>query len=131
MTIRKLTLSMMTAGLLSFSVGAFAQEYSREYSPTDTPPTAPGTVEVSEYDLKKFAKAQTAISEIQQDFAGRLQGVDDPSEAHELQTKANEEMVEAVEEVGLDVESFNQIAMSIQNDPALQQRLNELLQERS
>ncbi|MCA1780434.1 MAG: DUF4168 domain-containing protein [Xanthomonadaceae bacterium] len=37
-------------------------------------------------------------------------------------------MTSAVDEAGLDVESFNTIAMAIQNDPELQQRLTEMLQ---
>ena len=40
-------------------------------------------------------------------------------------------MIAAVEEAGLDVESFNAIAMAIQNDPELQQKLTEMMQEGS
>lgn len=86
------------------------------------------TIDVSDQQLEQFADAQTEISTIQQDFSSRLQNVEDPEKARDLQREANEEMTAAVEDAGLDVESFNQIAMAIQNDPELQQKLTEMLQ---
>jgi predicted membrane protein len=122
MKTRKLIMTLLFAIALPLSGIALAQDYQMQQQ-------QPPQVEVTEADLEQFAEAQVAISEIQQDFAGRLQGVDDPEAAHELQIQANQEMTEAVEEVGLDVESFNNIAMAIQNDPELQQRLTAMLQD--
>ena len=112
----------ITAILFSFGMtGLMAQEHQmQQHSPAD--------IEVSDQQLEQFAEAQVSIIEIQQDFSGRLQEVEDPDRAHELQVQANEEMTGAVAEAGLDVESFNAIAMAIQNDPELQQRLTQLLQ---
>jgi hypothetical protein len=107
---------------LVFGGHAIAQDYQMEQH-------EPPQTDVSEQELQQFAEAQTQISEIQQDFAGRLQDVEDPEKAHELQIKANEEMTDAVEAAGLDVDSFNNIAMAIQNDPELQQRLTTMLQD--
>ncbi|MFP4207479.1 MAG: DUF4168 domain-containing protein [Wenzhouxiangella sp.] len=89
----------------------------------------PADIDVSDQQLEQFADAQVSIIEIQQDFSGRLQGVEDPERAQELQAQANDEMTTAVADAGLDVESFNAIAMAIQNDPELQQRLTEMLQD--
>ncbi len=122
MTIRNTMMLALFTLALAFGGTALAQDYQTEQQQQPTK-------DVTEQDLEKFAKAQVQISEIQQDFAGRLQGVDDPEQAHELQVKANEEMTEAVEEVGLDVESFNEIAIAIQNNPELQQRLTAMLQD--
>jgi len=101
-----------------------AQDYQMEQQ-------QPPQTEVSDQQLQQFAHAQIQISEIQQDFSARLQGVEDAEEAHELQVKANEEMTDAVEEAGLDVQSFNEIAMAIQNDPELQQRLTAMLHDQN
>jgi len=106
---------------LMFGAAAVAQDYQAQQA-------QPETIDVSDQQLEQFADAQVEISEIQQDFSARLQEVDDPEKAHELQLEANEEMTAAVEGAGLDVESFNQIAMAIQNDPELQQKLTEMLQ---
>lgn len=85
-------------------------------------------VEVSDQQLEQFVAAQTSIVEIQQDFSARLEQVDDPEDAHALQVEANEEMTSAVEEAGLNVESYNAIAMAIQNDPELQERLSQMME---
>jgi GTP1/Obg family GTP-binding protein len=122
MTIRNTLMLALFTFALAFAGSALAQDYQMEQQQQPTK-------DVTEQELEKFAKAQLQISEIQQDFAGRLQGIEDPEKAHELQVQANEEMTEAVEEVGLDVESFNEIAMAIQNDPELQQRLTAMLQD--
>lgn len=127
MNLRKTLTLIATAATFAFATNLAAQEHQMEQQP----PAPPQTVEVSDQQLEQFADAQIQITEIQQDFAGRLQEVDDPEQAHELQVQANEEMTEAVEEIGLSVQDFNEIAMAIQNDPELQQRLTALLQDRS
>lgn len=127
MNLRKTLTLIATAATFAFATNLAAQEHQMEQQP----PAPPQTVEVSDQQLEQFADAQLQITEIQQDFAGRLQEVDDPEQAHELQVQANEEMTEAVEEIGLSVQDFNEIAMAIQNDPELQQRLTALLQDRS
>lgn len=122
MNLRKIFALMTLAIALAFAGSALAQEQA-------PPQQQQEQIDVSDQQLEQFAEAQVEISNIQQEFSGRLQGVEDPEEAHELQLEANEQMTSAVEEAGLDVESFNQIAMAIQNDPELQQKLTELLEE--
>jgi GTP1/Obg family GTP-binding protein len=95
-----------------------------------TPPAQspqPEQIEVSDKELKQFVAAQSEVSGIQQDFSGRLQGVEDPNEAQTLRAEANEEMVQAVQDAGLDVESFNRIALAVRNDPELQQKVSTLV----
>lgn len=110
---------------LTFSVATVAQEQQSQQGRQ----MQQQAIDVSDQQLEQFADAQIEIASIQQDFSGRLQEVEDPEKAQELQRKANEEMTTAVEDAGLDVESFNQIAMAIQNDPELQQKLTEMLQQ--
>lgn len=109
--------------LLAFAFGSTAA-----LAQADPMQQAPADVQVSDQQLEQFVEAQVAIIEIQQDYTGRLQEVEDPERAHELQVQANDEMTEAVTDAGLDVESFNSIAMAIQNSPELQQRLTLLLE---
>ncbi len=117
------TLSILILAFVFGSAGALAQQ-----DPMQEPPP-PADIDVSDQQLEQFVEAQTAIIEIQQDYTGRLEAVEDPDEAHELQVQANEEMTDAVTDAGLDVESFNEIAMAIQNDPELQQRLTMLMED--
>lgn len=120
MKIRNLITLTFFAVALAFGANAVAQYEEAQPEPEQT--------EVSQAELQQFAEAQVEIAEIQQEFSGRLQGVEDPERAHELQLEANEQMTEAVEAAGLDVEAFNRIAMAIQNDPELQQQLTEMIQ---
>lgn len=113
----KLMTTALFTALLAFSTAGITQQQQQ---------AAPADVEVSESDLKQFAEARTAITEIQQDYSQRLQNADDPEKANALQQEANAEMISAVEDTGLDVESFNTIAMAIQNDPELQQQLQQI-----
>ncbi|MGM0675690.1 MAG: DUF4168 domain-containing protein [Spirochaetota bacterium] len=48
------------------------------------------------------------------------------SDIQELQQASNEEMVEVVEEEGLSVNRFNEIAQAIQQDPELQQQFQQM-----
>lgn len=119
------TIKLFVATLaLTFGVTTMAQQ---QQSPP--PQQQQQEVDVSDQELEQFAEAQSEIAGIQQDFSARLQQVEDPEKARELQRQANDEMTSAVEEVGLDVESFNQIAMAIQSSPELQQKLTEMIQQ--
>lgn len=117
-----LTLTAVTAAL-AFGGSALAQE---EYQ---APPPQPETIDVSNQQLERFAHAQVEIVDIRQDFSARLQKVEDSEKAHELQLAANEEMTQAVKGAGLDVKTYNEIAMAIQSDPELQDKLNELMEK--
>lgn len=48
------------------------------------------------------------------------------SDIQQIQQKSNEEMVEAVEDEGLSVQRFNQIAQAIQQNPELQQEFRQM-----
>lgn len=138
MNLRKsLNLTAIVAALL-FGASAVAQDYEQgqgqgqgqqgQGQQGQAQQQQPETIDVSDAQLEQFADAQTQIADIQEDFSGRLQDVEDPEKANELQREANEEMTAAVEDAGLDVESFNQIAMAIQNDPELQEKLSEMIE---
>jgi len=90
------------------------------------PPQQAESIDVSEQQLQSFAEAQSAIMDIQNDFTQRMQNAENPEAANQLRQQANEEMVAAVESAGLEVDTFNSIAMAIQNDPELQQKLQEM-----
>jgi hypothetical protein len=47
-----------------------------------------------------------------------------------MQQEAQEEMISAVEENGLNVEEYNQVAMALQSDPAMMQQVQRMAEER-
>lgn len=80
----------------------------------------------SDKDLENFATAQTEVEEIRSEYSDELSGVEDTEKAQELQDKYADQMVKAIEDTGLDVQTYNDIAMAIQNDPDLQDKIDEL-----
>ena len=128
MQLRNTVFVLSLAAVLGLSAPVGAQE--AQSGQAQARAAAQQSIEVSDQQLEQFAEAQIEIAGIQQEFSGRLQAVEDPDKARDIQREANQEMTTAVENAGLDVQSFNQIAMAIQNDPELQQDLTTMLQAR-
>lgn len=82
--------------------------------------------QVDEQQLEAFVVARAEVQEIQQEYTSRLQSAEDDQRAAELQSEAQEKMVTAVEDEGLSVQEFNQIAEAAQNDPEVQEKLQQL-----
>jgi hypothetical protein len=72
-------------------------------------PEAQGQVNVSPEEDQKFQQAVQEITTIRQEAEG--------------------EMETAVQEEGLEIQKFNEIALVVQQDPSLQQRVMELIQQ--
>jgi len=64
---------------------------------------------VSQEDIEKFESASEAVSELEQ--------------------KLDEEMTEAIEAEGMDMERFMELNMALQQDPELQQRVQEMMMD--
>lgn len=116
-----ITIGILSLGLV-FGGTAVAQDYQAQEQ------QQPQSVDVTDRDLEQFAEAEQGVREVQETYSERLQSIDDPQEQQELQQKANEEMRAAVTDAGLDVQTYNEISMAIQQDPELRQRYDELQQ---
>ncbi|MFP3873981.1 MAG: DUF4168 domain-containing protein [Thiohalophilus sp.] len=79
--------------------------------------------DIDDESLKKFKDAFANVNEIRESFAGKLEDTEDPEKAQEMQQKAQEEMVSAVEDADLSVEEYNQIFAAVQQDPELQEEV--------
>lgn len=86
-------------------------------------------IEVGEQELRSFTEAQVEIESLRGEYQTRLQEAGGQEEARQIEQEANEEMVQVVEDQGLDVQRYTQIARAIDSDPELRQRFMELRQE--
>lgn len=77
---------------------------------------------ISDADLKKFVEASGKVFEIRDEFTEKLSDVKDPQKAQALQLEAQEQMMEAVNDTGIEVPVYNEIATRLQADTELQQR---------
>ena len=85
--------------------------------------------EFDESTLQSFATASVALQDIQEEYANRLDGVQDQEKAIELQQEANEKMVSTVEEEGIDVQTYNAIANEMNVDEELNAQILGLIDE--
>lgn len=81
---------------------------------------------VTQEQLEQFASALNDIERINDEFVEQLESAETQEQAQELQIAAQSEMVEAVEDSGLSVEEYNAIAYRMQNDPEVQQQIEDL-----
>ncbi|MEP4370948.1 MAG: DUF4168 domain-containing protein, partial [Alloalcanivorax venustensis] len=82
--------------------------------------------DISDDEVKKFADAQAKVEEVKGEYQSQVQAAsEDPEKAMEVQREAQQEMVKAVKDTGLDVRKYNQIAQLAQYDTDLRERIQE------
>ena len=99
------------------------QQYQQDMMQQQAP-----DVDVSDAELDQVADAYEAVTQVREKFQQELGEVSDPERAQQLQQQAGEEMVEAVEAQGLDVQTYNQVMEAAQVDEELRNKLLERLE---
>ncbi len=94
------------------------------------PPAAQGQqqapdIDVSDEQIEQFAEAQARVAEIGQKWTPRLQEAESREDVQEARQSAQKEMMIAVENSGLSVQEYNQIAQAAQADPELRERITQ------
>ncbi|QKX16227.1 DUF4168 domain-containing protein [Microbulbifer sp. YPW1] len=82
---------------------------------------------VSDAQLKKFADAYRSIVTLSQEYAPKIKSAADAAAAEAINVEAQTKMVAAVQSAGLSKEEYQGIATQLRNDPALLQRVNDIL----
>ncbi|WP_158269618.1 DUF4168 domain-containing protein [Desulfonatronum sp. SC1] len=107
--------------VLALSVGVHAQTGQAEGQPMMQ---QPGTAaQFSDAELQKVATAYLEIHEIRMELQESLAEVADPESAQRMQEEAGAAMVQAVQESGLDVDTYNQVMQEVQMNSGLQEKL--------
>ncbi|MGK0546606.1 DUF4168 domain-containing protein [Halomonas cupida] len=121
-----ITAALLSAGLMSAT--AHAQDSSAQASSSADVEAAVQAQNFSDAELQKFADASKEIATISQDYTQRLQEAEDQQAQQDVRTEANQKMVEAVQQSGLEVEKFNAIGQAIQQNPDMMKRVQEMAQ---
>ncbi len=116
--------ALLATGLMTATAHAQQDQESTQDSMA-TQEAAPSQ-DFSDDQLQQFADASQEIAVISQEYTERLQEADDESAQQEVRTEANDRMIEVVEDSGLDVDTFNAIGQTIQQDPEMMQRVQEM-----
>ena len=80
----------------------------------------------SNEQLKSFAAAAEAVTTISLEYGNRVQKVQSQQEAAQLREEAQSEMVDAVQNEGLSVETYTAIGHEAQRNPKLRERIQQL-----
>ncbi len=84
--------------------------------------SASGGTNFDEGQIESFAVARADVQQLQQEYASKIQQADQ-EKAAELKQEAQQKMTSAVEDAGLDVQEFNNIARTAQNDQELAEKI--------
>jgi hypothetical protein len=85
---------------------------------------APAGIEpVSDAEVRTFVIAVSEVSEIVDDYRPQLQSADTEEEAAAIQQVAQEEMIMAVTQNGMELERYNNIMSASRQDVELSQRI--------
>lgn len=124
---KKLTALVFAMFLMTgVSLQAMAQQ-QQQGAPQEGMQQQEMDMDFSDADLEKFVQVQPALEEIREDFTQRLEAADDQEAANQLQQEAGQLMVEAVEQEGLDVDTYNNIAMALQSNEELRERVDSMM----
>lgn len=108
---------------------AMAQAANQDPAQAQDQYHAPGDAgDVSDEKLRSYVKATGKLYQIDTEWQPKLQGATDQERAameREIQTR----MVAVVEQEGLSVNEYNEIARAVQSDPELQEKAQGLMQQ--
>ncbi|PRY68292.1 DUF4168 domain-containing protein [Halomonas ventosae] len=120
--------ALFSAALLSLGLAATAQAQQDSAANAEQPQATAPAQDFSDQQLQQFADASQEIAVISQEYTQQLQSAEDEQAQQDVRQEANDEMVKAVQDSGLEVDTFNAIGQAIQQDPELMQRVQEMAQ---
>ncbi|MGD8175839.1 DUF4168 domain-containing protein [Marinimicrobium sp. ARAG 43.8] len=125
-------LALIAGSVLMFGAGAVSAQSTPQGQPQQpaAPQTEAAQMDVSEEQVESFVDAYMAVQGINQEYTQKLQAVEDPEEATELQQEAQTEMQEAVSNSGLSISEYQQIANQAGQDEELRNQIESALTER-
>lgn len=116
-----------TIAMSLFSAGGLATVAVAQSSQTAPNEQSQQRANVSDAELLAFAQASAAVEQVKAKYQNLAQNVETEAQMQELQQKANQEMVSAVEGADLNVEQYNAMVGLVQSNPETQQRLMKLV----
>lgn len=122
----KILMTATTLGLLSAGGMATTANAQDSYMPPQGQQQQ--QINVTETELQEFAKAQDAISQLQEQFQGQAANITSQAEMTALQQQVNEQMVQAIQKTDLSIDQYNLIATAVQTDPNLQKKYMDMVQ---
>jgi hypothetical protein len=131
------TRSRFASIALTFCVGVVLSDVSMAQNEPPAAPTPevvtpppPEVAPLEEEKIDQFADAYLAIEEIHAKAAAELEKTRDPASADKVKSNAETQIIEAVEQSGLRLDEFNQIAELMAVDVALRAKIASRVEQR-
>lgn len=130
MKLTKISITTLMAGLLAapmaLAQGQPPQEQQQEAQPMPQEQEVP---EVSDEQIDAFVEAHVNVNQVREEYTQRLQEAEDQEEAQRLQQEANQAMTDAIEDSGMDIDEYEEVAMAVNADPEIRDQVMERLEE--
>ncbi len=115
--------TMCIAGLASGS--ALAQQPPPPPPPQQQAPQMPQqqqqAVDVSDAELKKFAKIYVDVQKTRDELSSELTGTESQEKAQEIQARMRSAIVQTIEDNDWSIEQYNRVATAISGDPDMRE----------
>lgn len=85
--------------------------------------------EFSEQQLEAFVASLDEISAISRRMQQEINEAEDPEQVEKIRSDANQQMVQAIRQAGLDVETYNEISRTMRTDEQLAEQIQEIQKE--
>ncbi len=131
--IRRGVLTALAASPLAVAPAALAAQYDEPAQGGEAHQGFGAEQQAEHHDettLENFADAFVEVQSIQTSASRDMEQAGDPAEAQEIQQRAQEEMVQAVIDTGLTVETYNRIAQQMNTDIDLREDVMARLEAR-
>lgn len=120
-----LTMGLSTAAFAGTAGGEIDENAGQ--APDAAAAEAPAEVDFSDSELEKFVGVQGELETIRQEYSGKLESTEDADQAAKLQQEASQKMVRVVQDAGMDVETYSNIALALQSDPELRDKVEDMM----
>jgi|GEM_PF-4568994 len=112
------------------SPGASQQQPGAQQQGPDMPQPRPDQPTFSGEQIDSFVDAYLDIIDIQEEYTAEIEDTEGTEKARELQEQANDEMVAAIEDNGLSVPEYSEIANAMDMNPELRDEISSKIRER-
>jgi len=115
---------MFARRLLQIAAVALALAVPSLASSQTTAPQPSSPIQTfSDQELMTFARATLDVEQIAMKYEEKMQAVEDAGQKEEFADQATGEMTEAVQQRGLSVEKYNEMAETVTRNPELARRV--------
>jgi hypothetical protein len=95
----------------------------------EPPKPSQASTNVSDKDLRSFAKAYVEYHKLRQSYEKQIGGVQDAKEKEKLQREGDSKVSKALEKQGLTPQSYNRLYTAVNNNEQLRKKALKMIEE--